>query len=139
MSATGVGPRDADRSPFVVTTSWDDGCPGDLRIAERLATLGLKGTFYIPRQSPGGPRMTEAQIRELAGYPGVEIGSHTLTHPDLDRLDADRFRVEVEGGKQWLEDLIGEPVSSFCYPRGKFTGQMRDLSLIHISEPTRPY
>ena len=32
----------------IVTTSWDDGDPSDLRVAELLAARKLPGTFYIP-------------------------------------------------------------------------------------------
>ena len=31
-----------------ITTSWDDGHPLDLRVAELLAKYGLQGTFYVP-------------------------------------------------------------------------------------------
>src|SRR4051812_36730612 len=73
----------AAMNEVLVTTSWDDGDPGDLRLAEELAEFGLHGTFYLCREFNGRPRLSDAQIRELAAIPGVEVGSHTLTHPDL--------------------------------------------------------
>ena len=39
-----------------------------------------------------------------------EIGAHTLTHPDLTRLSRAAKKDEIEGGKKWLEDVIGDPV-----------------------------
>jgi peptidoglycan/xylan/chitin deacetylase (PgdA/CDA1 family) len=103
---------------LVSSTSWDDGDPRDLRLAEQLVRHGLRGTFYICRARDGHPRLSDAQIRELAGLPEVEIGSHTLTHTDLRRLNPQRVDLELRDSKAWLEDLIGEPVTSFCYPYG---------------------
>jgi hypothetical protein len=102
----------------VLSTSWDDGDPADLRLAEQLVRHGLRGTFYLCRDRDGHPRMTEPQIKELAAIPQVEIGSHTLTHPDLRRLSPRQVDVELRDSKAWLEDLIGKAVTSFCYPNG---------------------
>ena len=66
-----------------VTTSWDDGHPLDLRVAELLAKSGLTGTFYVPRSSQK-PVMNRSQIRELSN--SFEIGAHTLEHVMIDRL-----------------------------------------------------
>lgn len=101
-----------------LTTSWDDGDPLDLRLAEKLATLGVRGTFYLCRDYGGRPRLTDAQILELSTLPGVEIGAHSLNHPDLRRLSGDALRQEVAGSRAWLEDLVGRPVVGFCYPNG---------------------
>lgn len=50
---------------------------------------------------------------------GMQIGAHTLTHPILARLDDAAARAEITAGRQWLEDLLGEPVTLFAYPNGK--------------------
>ena len=100
------------------TTSWDDGDPSDLRLAEMLTLHGLRGTFYLCRDRERHPRLTDAEIRELAAVPEVEIGSHTLTHPDLRQLSTRQVDAELRGSKAWLEDLISKPVTSFCYPNG---------------------
>jgi peptidoglycan-N-acetylglucosamine deacetylase len=102
----------------LLTTSWDDGDPADLRLAEALALHGLRATFYLCRDRQSRPRLTEAEISQLATVPGVEIGSHTLTHPDLRRLSSRQVDAELSDSKAWLEDLIGRAVTSFCYPNG---------------------
>lgn len=103
---------------LLLTSSWDDGDPSDLRLAEVLASHGLRGTFYLCRSRGNHPRLADSQIRELAAFPGVEIGSHTVTHPDLRRLKGPQVDRELADSKAWLEDLIGETVTSFCYPGG---------------------
>ena len=49
----------------VITTSWDDGHPLDLRMAGLLAKYGLKGSFYVPTEYSEWPLMTRSQIVEL--------------------------------------------------------------------------
>ena len=101
-----------------VTTSWDDAHPADLRLAEELASRGLQGTFYFSRECEGLPRLSPASMKQLANVPGMEVGAHTLTHPDLRHLSDRDMQAEIAGSKAWLEDLLGREVPAFCYPRG---------------------
>jgi peptidoglycan/xylan/chitin deacetylase (PgdA/CDA1 family) len=120
--------RDSDhctKFPPVVTTSWDDGVDLDLRVAHRLSNLGLKGTFYIARRADRGRALSRQQISELSQIPGVEIGAHTLNHIDLRRADTETFRSEVLGSRHWLEDIVGQSVTSFCFPKGFHYAKMR--------------
>jgi peptidoglycan-N-acetylglucosamine deacetylase len=103
---------------LLLTSSWDDGDPADLRLAEVLASHGLRGTFYLCRFRGDHPRLSDSQIRELAALPGVEVGSHTVTHPNLRRLNGHQLDAELNDSKAWLEDVIGEAITSFCYPGG---------------------
>src|SRR5664280_254209 len=103
---------------LTITTSWDDGHPADLALAEMLARHGACGTFYICRDYGGRPRLSDSEIVELAGIPGIEIGSHTLTHPDLRRISNLQLWHEVEGSRKWLQDLLGHDIAGFCYPKG---------------------
>jgi len=57
-------------------------------------------------------------VRQLSH--GFEIGAHTFNHVALKNLPAERAWFEIKQGKDWLEDVLGHPVHSFCYPRGKF-------------------
>lgn len=100
-----------------VTTSWDDGHPLDLRLAELLVRHGLRGTFYVPKVAKRGT-MSAAQLRELSG--SFEIGAHTLGHPVLTQTaDADAWQ-EIAGSKRWVEDVTGAPCLMFCPPEGKY-------------------
>ena len=64
--------------------------------------------------------MDEAQIRKLS-QAGNEIGSHTVTHPDLANLSGTKVKTELEKSKSDLENLTGQKVISLCYPSGKFS------------------
>jgi peptidoglycan/xylan/chitin deacetylase (PgdA/CDA1 family) len=102
----------------LLTTSWDDGHPLDLRVAELLAKYGLPGCFYVPRHNPEREVMADAHVRELATR--FEVGAHTINHVRLTRLPSARAREEIVASRAWLADVLGAPVASFCYPGGLF-------------------
>ena len=47
-----------------ITTSWDDGHPLDLRVAELLSEYHLQGTFYVPIAAEAGT-ITPVQVRQM--------------------------------------------------------------------------
>jgi peptidoglycan/xylan/chitin deacetylase (PgdA/CDA1 family) len=112
----------------IVTTSWDDGHILDLRLADLLKKYGIKGTFYISpedREIETNKRLNPSQIKKLAR--DFEIGSHTMTHPVLTKLTDAEIKDELRSCKQYLQELTGQPIKSFCYPRG-----MYDASIVKL-------
>ena len=107
----------------MVTTSWDDGHPSDLKLAEMLSEYGLDGTFYIAPRNRERVVMAPPAIRDL-GH-SFEVGAHSMTHPDLRRLKKVALEHEVNASKAEMEDAIGEPVRMFCYPRGLYNRRVR--------------
>ncbi len=110
---------------LIVTTSWDDGHELDMRVADILDAYGLRGTFYIAKDSCGSGSISNAHIKSLAKR--HEIGGHTLTHPDLTKLPEEEALLEITAGKKWLESLIGEKISTFCYPYGLYNADIERL------------
>ena len=106
--------------PAFITTSWDDGHPSDLRVAELLARHGLTGTFYIPRSIETGV-MPESDIRNLSS--NFEIGAHTLNHVFLATAADATARAEIAGSKKWVEDVTAQPCTMFCPPGGRFNSR----------------
>jgi peptidoglycan/xylan/chitin deacetylase (PgdA/CDA1 family) len=108
----------------IVTTSWDDGHPCDLRLAEALAKSGLPATFYVPLFGEcGKPVLESAALRSFLNQ-GFEIGAHTVTHQTLPELDDEGLTSEVCGSKQLMQDQLGEEVRMFCYPRGRYDSRV---------------
>jgi len=70
--------------------------------------------------------MSASQIRELRSM-GMEVGAHTVTHQRLTSLGSEGALWEVITGREMLEQILGEPVISFCYPEGKFSSRDREL------------
>jgi glycosyltransferase involved in cell wall biosynthesis len=104
-------------SRFAITTSWDDGHPLDLRIAELLAKHGLRGTFYVPLENTLST-LSAVQIRDLSS--AFEVGAHTLHHLVLTTLPSDRARAEIVQSKARLEEITGKRCKVFCFPKGRY-------------------
>lgn len=127
-----------------ITTSWDDGNPLDLRVADLLARYGLAGTFYVPRRSEHGV-MEAGQIRHLGA--AFELGGHTIDHLALTELPDAEARRQITDCKVWIEDVAQRPCTMFCPPRGHFASRhlpmirdagfvgMRTVELLSIDMP----
>ena len=59
--------------------------------------------------------LTWSEVRELR-QAGIHFGSHTVNHPKLVELDWPQIRSELSNSKSEIEQQLGEPVTSFCYP-----------------------
>jgi peptidoglycan/xylan/chitin deacetylase (PgdA/CDA1 family) len=111
---------------LLVTTSWDDGHPLDLRVADLLDKHGLNGTFYLPcANSEGRPVMRSTEIAELGRR--FEIGGHTRDHIVLTEIAPHLAADQLLANKRWLEDLLGREVGGFAYVRGRHNRIVRSL------------
>lgn len=109
---------------MIFVSSWDDGHPSDLRLAELLSRYGLRGTFYVPIHNlEGRAVMSVDQLRELDT--AFELGSHTFGHIYLPRLSRAECVQQITEGKVQLEDALGHGVDGFCYPGGKLNRSVR--------------
>ena len=73
-----------------------------------------------PGQSPASPElelMSWTELRELDAL-GIELGAHTVNHPNLARLTESQVAGELLDCKSAIEDRTGKPVPSFAYPYG---------------------
>lgn len=109
-------PSDA-AAPLVITTSWDDGHPCDLQLADLLDRYGLPATFYVPRNSQR-PTLDAHHVRGLSQR--FELGAHTIDHMRLTTLPDAVARQQVAASKAWTEEVSGEACLMFCPPQGAF-------------------
>ena len=111
----------------VFTISVDDGHPSDVRLAELLDKHSLNGTFFVPIHNREGlPVMSKEQLRGIGRQ--FEIGSHTYDHCYLSNVSQVEANRQITEGKTRLEDLLGQAITGFCYPGGKYRGA--DLMLV---------
>lgn len=68
--------------------------------------------------------ITWDQAREMDTH-GVEIESHTVTHPMLTHVSDEQLRKELIDSRQRLEAELQRPVKSFCYPNGAYDERIR--------------
>ena len=59
---------------------------------------------------------------------GVEIGAHTIKHPQLDQLPHRQLREELSVSKNLLEDKIGQAVPGLAYPFGYSNAYVREVA-----------
>jgi len=109
-----------------LTTSWDDGGIGDLKIADLLEKYKMPGTFYVVVDWIGTEGyLTWDNIKGLDKR-GFKIGSHTVTHPsDLKSLHDEQLFYEVQNSKDMIEAVLGHHIDSFCYPRGRADNRVK--------------
>ncbi|MGE3340264.1 MAG: polysaccharide deacetylase family protein [Alphaproteobacteria bacterium] len=62
--------------------------------------------------------MTAAEVGALSRRRGLDVGSHTVTHPSLAALPADARRAELHDSRATLAALTGGPVEHLAYPFG---------------------
>jgi peptidoglycan-N-acetylglucosamine deacetylase len=102
----------------IVTTSWDDGDHGDLKVAELLQSRGVAGTFYVPINYRTRP-LDCSQLRSLASA-GFEVGAHGFSHKLLCGLPPADLIEEINPCRPILEDITGREVRMFSYPGGRY-------------------
>jgi peptidoglycan/xylan/chitin deacetylase (PgdA/CDA1 family) len=74
--------------------------------------------------------LTTEELTCLARTPGIEIGSHTVSHVSLASLPEAEQREEVVHSQAILEEITGKPVLSLAYPyggRGDFNNETTGL------------
>lgn len=123
-----------------ITLSFDDGFANVLRHGlEPLARNGFRAIQFLVADRLGGsnewdvpdgevqePLMDAAQVKDWLAA-GHEIGSHSLTHPHLTRISAQRAKEEIFASRKKLEDIFGVPIRHFCHPYGDWNAAVRDL------------
>jgi len=70
--------------------------------------------------------MSWSQVTDFKNS-GVEIGSHTVTHPFLSNISPNEIKKELKDSKLQIEKKIGTKVKSFCYPSGNFDQGVKTL------------
>ncbi len=72
--------------------------------------------------------LTRDMILELDASGKIDIGSHTIYHSDLPGLSDSDAEDEIIGSKRALEEVLGHPIRTFCYPHGNY--RERDVALM---------
>lgn len=115
----------------VAVITFDDGYVDNLETAlPVLQRHGFTATCYMVSAAVGSynrwdadklnvrkPLMDRAQVRAWSTA-GMEVGAHSRRHPHLSGCRDAELVDETAGSRAELEDLLGRPVSHFCYPYG---------------------
>jgi peptidoglycan/xylan/chitin deacetylase (PgdA/CDA1 family) len=96
-----------------------------------LVSRELPSAIFVPvdfiGEAPGWDMEADTageqvmSVDELRSLPDlVQLGSHTLTHPHLPRLDDGRLREELVTSRGKLADLLAKPVTLLAFPYGEY-------------------
>jgi len=103
-----------------IILSFDDGYENFYTNAyPELTKRGMTAVVFIITGLHSADYLTEGQIKEISDA-GFEIGSHTISHPDLSKSTPGKVLSEVGESKKSLEQITGKAVHGFCYPSGKY-------------------
>lgn len=105
----------------IAVLTFDDGYDDNYKDAlPVMKKYNMVGTFFIITGKIGASEyMNEDQLKEIVKA-GNELGSHSVSHPSLDKSKGLALQNEVVKSKEKLEELSGQKVVSFCYPAGKY-------------------
>jgi peptidoglycan/xylan/chitin deacetylase (PgdA/CDA1 family) len=123
-----------------VMLTFDDGYSD---FAEEALPLlerhGFPAAVFVVTDAVGGTSVWDAargHTAPLMGWDelralrrrGVELGSHTCTHPALSGLSNAEVVRELVRSRALLEDELGEPVRAIAYPYGDLDGAVAHLA-----------
>ena len=104
--------------PYIALT-FDDGPHATLtpKLLDLLASRHIKATFFVLgeciEQNP--------QVLQRAAREGHEIGSHSWSHPQLNRMSDDGVRSQLKRTDDLIKSVIGVRPSLFRPPYGALT------------------
>jgi len=78
-------------------------------------------------RNSGRDSMSLEEMRQVASWPEVTIGSHTVSHALTINLQKEKARFELRESKLTLESWTGSDVKCFAYPEGRFDGREREF------------
>ena len=104
------------------------GFRGTIFIVARYS--GMMNTWDVNLGGKSFRHLSWIQIRELYSA-GFEMGSHTMTHPDLTRVSPNRLHTELKESKEILEDRIGKPIRFISFPYGRYNHRVVEACKQH--------
>lgn len=117
-----------------VAITFDDAYQNVIRDAVPvLHAYRFRVTVFVPTARVGRdnawgntriPRLAIAswpEIAEAVALGVVEVGGHTRSHPRLGQIPVEEARAEIVDSRREIEDRLGVPAQSFCYPYGDVT------------------
>lgn len=121
----------------VVLTFDDAFADFETMVMPILQKHGFPATLYVPTAYAGRTAswlrdcgeekrrvLSWRALRDIVST-GIEVASHSHTHPQLDRIGLPLVRDEVQRSRHMLEDNLGVLIEGFAYPFGYWNGSVR--------------
>lgn len=106
------------KKPVLLT--FDDGYADNYtNLFPLLQKYQAHALIFLVTERIGTPGyLTWDQIKQMHASGLVAFGSHTCSHRRLRSLSDEEITQEITQSKQILEENLGAPIYSFCYPYG---------------------
>lgn len=117
-----MSPLSDSRQPRIALTYDDGPTEHTEELLDVLAAAGAGATFFVTGES------VEARpevLRRIAADPRMEIGGHSLTHPDLRTVSDEQARAEVVECQELVEKVSGRSVRLYRPPSGQADARTR--------------
>ena len=103
-----------------LSVTFDDNCEGQFTYALPIMDKRqIKSTFYVNTGEFGGCNALNWEHVHLALKTGHEIGSHTVNHLDLSKIEADKIEYQLKACKDTIDKHIGVgKCQTLAYPYG---------------------
>jgi len=82
-----------------------------------VETVGLENKWHDPKSETRIPMITWAQIKELQKA-GWEIGSHTMNHFRLTKIENTEVAAEMEKSRKTIAEFLDQAPPTLAYPYG---------------------
>ncbi len=124
----------------LVALTFDDGYKDFIDcVLPVLKTFRFPTTVFLITGKMGGSYTTSDQVTisimswaeadSLRREPGIDLGSHTMTHAKLDKISAEEIRKELAGSREAMARELGvEGGFWLCYPHGRNTPEARQIA-----------
>lgn len=117
--------------PKPILITFDDGYANNYEQAfPILKNFGYRATLFVVVQTVGwdnrwhDPKseirinmISWTQLKELQKA-GWEIGSHTMNHPNLQKIELKEVKIEMEKSRSVIGEFLEETPNTFAYPYG---------------------
>ena len=107
-----------------ICLTFDDGFSSDYDLVlPELKKMDASATFFIVTDLLDTPGYLETgQVKSLSES-GMQIGSHSKSHPNFLELNTSERIQELCDSKVNLEKIIGKEVTTFSFPFGFYDGE----------------
>lgn len=105
----------------LVVLTFDDGYVDNYTyLFPILKRQSVPATCFITNRGESSPKfLSKAMVKEMYDSGLVEFGGHTAGHDVLTETSLEEARSSIESNKKWIEEILGEEIVSFCYPKGR--------------------
>lgn len=108
-----------DLSKPMMALTFDDGPgPRTLELLNVLEQYNARATFFMTGTGLNNNHVdVEATVKKMEAI-GCQLGNHTMTHPQLSKLDADEVQSQIGGVNSILSGIVGHGATILRPPYG---------------------